>query len=69
MLASGYDYEAVNEIPEELKCTMCHLILKDAMELPCAHAFCRECLYKWEKNENYWNDEALRIVTIPPILK
>ena len=45
----GYDFTLLEtERGEGLDCTICTYLLKDAVELPCSHAFCKTCLQKWE---------------------
>lgn len=49
----GYDFNLSNdvEIPAEYKCLICHFYIRNAVELPCSHAFCNLCLEKWEERE------------------
>ena len=52
--ATGYDFSLGDddaEIPAEYKCLICTFYIKDAIELPCTHAFCEKCLTKWEQRE------------------
>lgn len=42
--ACGYDANFADEIPEHLKCVICHMVLKDAMQLAaCGHRYCKQC--------------------------
>ena len=50
-ICGGYDFDMVGIIPAEYKCIICHLLLKETTGLPCSHAFCRQCLTKWEDNQ------------------
>ena len=46
----GYDATFVDEVHEELKCAVCHLVLRDPIQLSeCGHRFCRGCLRSLEK--------------------
>jgi len=38
----GYEFDLVVEsLTEGVRCSICTLILKDAIEVPCFHSFCR----------------------------
>ena len=43
----GYDFDPVGE--EKHLSTICCQIIKNAVELPCSHAFCEACLNTWEE--------------------
>lgn len=45
---TGYDYELVDKLIKELECPICFLLMRDAVELPCGHSLCSECLDQWE---------------------
>lgn len=47
----GYDFNLADdvEIPAEYKCLICHFYIRNAVELPCSHAFCDSCLTRWEQ--------------------
>ena len=48
--SEGYDATFVNEVDEELKCAVCHLVLRDPIQLSeCGHRFCHGCLRGLEK--------------------
>ena len=41
---NGYDYDFVDDIPEELVCVICHLPLKDPVQIAdCGHRLCKVC--------------------------
>ena len=41
----GYDDEFVNAVEEDLRCAICQLPLKEAVQTgKCGHRFCRQCL-------------------------
>ena len=44
--------------PKEYVCQFCYLLLKKATELPCSHAYCKDCLVRWEeKKVQEYNNE------------
>ena len=44
-LPSGYEDEFVNAVEEDLLCSICHLVLKEAVQTgKCGHRFCMQCL-------------------------
>ena len=45
-LVGGYDDEFVNEVEDDLQCSICHLPLKDPMQTKCGHRCCKTCLYE-----------------------
>ena len=47
----GYNFNLEDEIPAEYKCLVCHLYIRNAIELPCSHAFCDLCLTRWEQRK------------------
>ncbi|XP_065181189.1 TNF receptor-associated factor 5-like [Sycon ciliatum] len=40
----GYQAEFVTSMDPNLKCSICLLVLRDAMQTPCGHRFCRDCI-------------------------
>lgn len=41
----GYELTRfVDEIDEELLCTICKMVLKNPVQTPCYHTFCSECI-------------------------
>ena len=41
---SGYNFEFVGDVPDELICVVCHLVLKEPVQLvQCGHRFCKSC--------------------------
>lgn len=44
----GYDIELfVDEVEREFLCSICGLVLKDPLETPCEHFYCRKCIVEW----------------------
>lgn len=43
-LVGGYDDEFLNEVEDDLQCSICHLPLKDPMQTKCGHRCCKTCL-------------------------
>ena len=40
----GHNYDFVNDVPEELVCVLCHLALKEAIQMvDCGHRLCKQC--------------------------
>ena len=46
---TGYEYEVFGDVPKECECVICHHLMRNAVEIPCSHAFCKACLQSWEK--------------------
>ena len=41
----GYDYEFTSGVPEDWKCLVCHLTLKDPVQIVgCGHRLCNICM-------------------------
>ena len=41
----GYDYEFISKVPEDWECLVCHLTLKDPVQIVgCGHRLCNICL-------------------------
>lgn len=44
----GYEVTRfICEIDQEFMCTICTMVLEDAMQSPCDHLFCKECILGW----------------------
>ena len=40
----GFDAVFTSEVPDYLKCSVCHLVLRDPIQiLKCGHRFCQPC--------------------------
>ena len=40
----GFDANFISDVPEHLKCAMCHLVLRKPTQImKCAHRFCDLC--------------------------
>ena len=49
----GYDFElAGDEEIKELYCSICLMLMRDAVELGCGHSLCATCLGDWETRVN-----------------
>ena len=48
-LPSGYEYEFISTVLDDLHCLICHLPLREPVLTRCGHRFCKNCL-----------DEAIR---------
>lgn len=41
---SGYDFDFVDDVSDELICVVCHLVLKEPVQLvQCGHRLCKSC--------------------------
>ena len=41
----GYDYEFTSRVPEDLECLVCHLTMKDPVQIVgCGHRLCSICM-------------------------
>ena len=41
----GYDYQFTSKVPEDLECLVCHLTLKDPVQIEsCGHRLCKICM-------------------------
>lgn len=44
LLEGGYDLDFVDEVPEEFTCCVCHLTLKEPVQIEdCGHRLCKTC--------------------------
>ena len=44
---SGYDFLFVNDVSDELICVVCHLVLKELLQLvQCGHRLCKSCFHQ-----------------------
>lgn len=49
----GYDADFVEIIPEHLKCVICHMVLKDAIQFAaCGHRYCQDCFNELKAYSN-----------------
>jgi len=47
----GYDATFVEEVREEWKCTICHLVLRDPVQIvACGHCFCSPCYQRMKEH-------------------
>ena len=46
----GYDYEVVGEKFNDLFCTICLKLMRNAIQLPCGHGLCKTCLDGLQKS-------------------
>ena len=44
-----------DNIVEEIVCTICTEVVKDPVQTPCEHLFCKECITKWLTGEHEKN--------------
>jgi len=45
----GYDVHFTSEIPQELKCVICHLVLREPVQImTCGHRFCTVCFEQFK---------------------
>ncbi|KAG4073914.1 hypothetical protein HA402_014119 [Bradysia odoriphaga] len=44
----GYEVTRfIGEIDDEFLCTICTMVLEEAIQSPCEHVFCKECIMAW----------------------
>ena len=43
-MARALETDAINQLEENLQCTVCLEVLTDPRTLPCCHSFCKDCL-------------------------
>ena len=48
---SGFPFETVGPERKEFECPICLCIIRNAIELPCEHLMCKECLEHYEKEQ------------------
>jgi len=54
----GYDAEFVDPLPDDLTCIVCHLALKDPVQIAnCGHRFCNICFKKIQSYSHKRNEE------------
>ena len=45
----GFEATFLDDIPEDIKCAICHLVLKDPLQLQCGHRFCTPCFDRMKR--------------------
>ena len=49
----GYDYEFVDEVPEDFACPICTLVQKEAQQvICCGKVYCKSCLEQLKKKRD-----------------
>ena len=43
-MARALETDPINQLEENLQCTVCRGVLTDPRTLPCCHSFCKDCL-------------------------
>ena len=51
-MEGGYDFVLCGHENPELICPICCLLLRETQELPCTHTTCKNCLTKWETEQD-----------------
>jgi hypothetical protein len=57
-MARALETDPINQLEENLQCTVCLEVLTDPKTLPCCHSFCKVCL---ERIVQTCRDEAPRV--------
>ena len=47
----GYDLKTKEPALTEYFCLICQFLLRNAIELPCSHVYCNDCLIRWEEKK------------------
>lgn len=47
-MPGGYEFVVAGTPIREHECPICLYLIKNAVELPCAHTLCGECLNSWQ---------------------
>jgi len=48
---AGYDFQVIDQYPQQLHCVICTLIIHNAMNGCRKHVFCKACIEKYVENE------------------
>ena len=50
----GFDAVFRSEVPDYLKCSVCHLVLRDPIQiLKCGHRFCQPCFERMKGSSHH----------------
>ena len=41
---TGFQFDAAGEMTKEWECSICLMIIRDVVDLPCNHIYCEQCL-------------------------
>ena len=56
LLGGGYDLDFVSEVPEEFICCVCHLTLKEPVQIEdCGHRLCKTCFSQMKDQAEKWH--------------
>ena len=48
---TGFAFTVAGPEKKEFECPICLCLIKDAIELPCEHLMCKDCLLHYEKEQ------------------
>ena len=48
----GYDATFVKPLDKEFECPVCLLAMRDPVQTPCGHEFCKSCFSQVARSEN-----------------
>lgn len=66
-LAGGYDLDFVYEVPEDFICCVCHLTLKEPLQIEkCGHRLCKACLSQMKDlvERRYFSSQNTKIFAL-----
>ena len=53
----GYDFDTKFEKSPLHQCSICKFLIRGCTELDCGDTFCRECLDRWEQQQQKENEQ------------
>jgi len=56
----GYDYDFINDVPEDLVCALCHFAFKNPVQIEeCGHIYCKDCYQQMKEHAENSGAELL----------
>ena len=64
----GYDATFVSEVADELRCVICHLVLREPVQImACGHRFCAQCFQRMKHHSQQYNSTLVCPVDRDPV--